>query len=384
MKTFCHYYNEDICRSCSLLELDYLAQLQSKESVLREGLKTLQFLPSIRSSEKAFRNKAKFSVTGTMENPIIGLLGGDDLDQGKEILSCPLHHSKINELLPDIKKFITNCKLAPYRISERKGELKGLILFHSSQTNQTYLRFVLRSKEPLDRMKKWIPELIATHPHLQVVTANIQPIPHAVLEGKEEIFFTEKLALEHKLGPIEIKVDPRAFIQTNETISQKLYETASSWIKDLKLSRFMELYSGLGLFSMFCASSVDSAMGLEINPSAVEEANRTAHSLGLTHLQFKCMDAEKSLNEMQKFGPEVVLVNPPRKGIGEGVKIFQQERVPYLIYSSCSHETLISDLLKLENYYQIEKVQIFDMFPHTKHFETLVLLKKVVHVSDRL
>lgn len=384
MKTFCHYYNEDICRSCSLLELNYLEQLTAKEEILLQGLKPSELLPSVKSSEKGFRNKAKFSVTGSMENPTIGLLGGDNLDEGKEILSCPLHHSKINELLPDIKKFITNCKLVPYRISERKGELKGLILFHSSETNQTFLRFVLRSKEPLDRMKKWIPDLIKAHPHLQVITANIQPIPHAVLEGKEEIFFTEKLALDHKLGAIEIKVDPRSFIQTNEKISQNLYQTAASWVHELKLKRFMELYSGLGLFSMFCAASVESAMGLEINSSAVDEANRTAQTLGLTHLQFKCMDAEKSLNELQKFRPEVVLVNPPRKGLGEGVKIFQEESIPYLIYSSCSHETLISDLLKLEKNYQIQKIQIFDMFPHTKHFETLVLLKKVVHVSDGL
>lgn len=384
MKTFCHYYNEDICRSCSLLELSYPEQIHRKEKILLKGLKNPHLLPSVLSEEKHFRNKAKFSVTGTSDHPIIGLLGAQDLDAGKEILECPLHHPKINKLLPDIITFIKNAKLAPYRISERKGELKGLILFHSIQTDQTYLRFVFRSKEALDRMKKWIPELMKSHPHLKVITANIQPIPHALLEGKEEIFLTEKTSLDHELGSIKIQVDPRSFIQTNELVSKKLYETASAWIKDLRVERFMELYSGLGLFSMFSASSVEEALGLEINESAVEEANRSARTLGLRHLRFECMDAEKAAIKVREFHPEVVLVNPPRKGLGEGVNIFLNEDVPYLVYSSCSHETLISDLLKLGNHYQIEKAQIFDMFPHTKHFETLVLLKKIVHVTDGL
>jgi 23S rRNA (uracil747-C5)-methyltransferase len=383
MKTFCQYYNEDICRSCTLLELAYLEQINGKEQLLKTALGLSHLLPTVTSDQKHFRNKAKFSVTGTSENPIIGLLSKENLDVAHEILNCPVHHEKINEALPFIKELIKNAKLEPYRISEKKGELKGLILFHSNQTDQTYLRIVLRSKEALDRIKKWIPELLKSVPHLKSVSANIQPIPHAVLEGKEEIFFTEQTHLVHQLGKISVQVDPRAFIQTNEKISHELYRTAADWVKDLRVQSFMELYSGLGLFSFFAASSVKRALGLEINESAVMEANRTGKALGLSHLEFKCMDAERASLEMQNFSPEVVLVNPPRKGLGEGVKTLQALKVPYVIYSSCSHETLLSDLEKLKSDYQVEKVQIFDMFPHTRHFETLVLLKKVIDLADR-
>jgi 23S rRNA (uracil747-C5)-methyltransferase len=355
--------------------MDYPDQIIDKERRLTEALKDFShppFLVTVSSPTTHFRNKVKLSVTGTKENPILGILGETDLDQGRELLECPLHHSKINSYLPLLIQFIQLAKLEPYQISTKKGELKGIILFHSSGSQETYLRFVLRSKESISRIKKHSSFL----KDFQSVSVNIQPVPHAVLEGEEEIFLTEKESIVHRLGKVSISLGPRAFVQTNQMIVEKLYGTAATWIDDLGHPRFLELFCGQGAFSFFCADSVEEGLGIEINPDAVKVANETASQFGLKHLQFKSADAGKVGNEIEDFRPDIILVNPPRRGLGEAVHLLMKNLPQTIIYSSCNYLTLSLDIKHLEKEYEITRTQIFDMFPHTSHFETLVELRR--------
>jgi 23S rRNA (uracil747-C5)-methyltransferase len=379
MKTFCGYFDEGKCQSCSLIRMSYSEQLQRKEESLSTYLKDFsdwELAPSQSSLTEGFRNKVKMTVTGSLEKPIIGLGGDIDLDQGREILNCSLHHPFINELLHFMPEFITLCKLPPYQIKLKKGELKGIIVYYSESSQEAYLRFILRSKESLDRIKKNLSALSEKYPQLTSISANIQPIPHAILEGEEEVFFTEKKFIQHKIKDLSLRLSPQGFVQTNQRIAEKLYETAAQWVKELKIKKFSELFSGQGAFSFFVSPFIDSGLGIEINSEAVAEANRSANSLNLSHLNFICADAKDVEAEVNSFKPDMVLVNPPRRGLGESAEIFCKTSYPYIIYSSCSVESLAQDLKKLSPLYKIVKAQIFDMFPHTNHFETLVLLQK--------
>lgn len=375
MNTFCAYYNHGICRSCSLLPIPLPEQIEFKEKNIREKLQPKALLPTVQSRPQGFRNKAKLSVTGTLLNPIIGITGQEDLDQGREILNCPIHHPKINEALELIKTFIPIAKLQPYDIKSQKGELKGLILFYSEQSQELYLRFILRSKESLDRIRKNISHLQSQMRHLKVITANIQPIPHALLEGPEEIYFSQETYLHHTLGLHAFDLTPTAFVQTNMGVAEELYQTARDWIQETKAKTFLELFCGQGAFSFFASDVVEKGLGVEINSDAVVRANRTAEKLGLAHLTFIAKDAGAVEREIENFSPDLLLVNPPRRGMGESLEIIRRQKPKYLLYSSCSHETLTSDAEKLKVDYDVLKAQIFDMFPHTQHFETLVLFK---------
>lgn len=378
MKTFCSYYNSETCRSCDLIEINYAEQIKIKERKLSH----FPLLPAVESSPWNFRNKVKLAVTGTIENPVIGLVGENNLDEGREILSCPLHHPNLNKTLPTLKEFIIKSKLAPYSIKSKKGELKGIILFHSIKTNETYLRFILRSKEAIDRIKKIIPELQAIHPYLKCITVNIQPIPHAILEGEEEIYLTEEKTISHQIGEYTFTISPRAFIQTNSKIAEELYLTAAEWINALSPKRFLELFSGQGNFSFLASKAFEKGLGIEINPSAVLTANQMAKSLGLDKLEFKASNAQNILEDAIHFSPDLLLVNPPRRGLGSGVELVRKIKASSFIYSSCNHETLLSDLKELEDLYDVVRAQIFDMFPQTSHFETLVELRLKESIHD--
>jgi 23S rRNA (uracil747-C5)-methyltransferase len=365
MPDFCAYFNANICRSCELLPVDYSQQIRNKEAVLLKALDSrIALLPSVTSKETGFRNKAKLVVSGTLEKPLIGLID-------KEILECPVHDPAINRLLIDLVPFIQEAKLIPYNISERKGELKGLIVFHGTEM---YLRFVLRSKEPLDRIKKHLPRLMSKYPELASVSVNIQPIHSAILEGDEEVSLSARDHIIHEINGMKLKLRPRAFVQTNQEVAGKLYSTAASWVKELKVKKFLELFSGQGAFSFHCAPFVQEARGVEINQDAVMVANEAAKEFKLDHLKFVSLDAGKSSEIVKEFSPDLILVNPPRRGLSESISVLKNQKPEWIIYSSCSVESLATDLQGLSEY-KIERAQLFDMFPHTSHFETLVLLK---------
>lgn len=378
MNTFCTYYNQGLCRSCDELETEYSVQIRKKEEKLLKFMSGLRLPPleeTVTSLLTQFRNKAKFSVTGTVSDPIIGLTGIEKLDEGRELLNCPLHLPEINDLLPAIKTFITLAHLVPYQISQKKGELKGIIIYFSEESKEGYLRFILRSKESLDRIRKHLPLLQAEFPSLKCITANIQPIPHAILEGDEEIYFDEKKYISNVAGGIRYFLGPQGFVQTNQKVAARLYETAAQWVKEVNGKKFLELFCGQGAFSFFSSSVIEQGMGIEINAEAIQIAQLTAEDY--PHLNFEASDASKVGSIIENFHPDIILVNPPRRGIAAASDLIAKSPARYFIYSSCNAESLAEDLKKLTDSFSIERIQIFDMFPHTSHFETLVLLKRL-------
>ncbi|MES2528036.1 MAG: 23S rRNA (uracil(747)-C(5))-methyltransferase [Bdellovibrionota bacterium] len=373
MPVSCAYFKENICRSCTLLQTDYSAQILLKEKALIDALSpvSLPLLATVTSSETGFRNKAKLVVTGTSETPVLGLID-------REILDCPVHDPAINKILHDLIPFIRVAKLEPYQIKEKKGELKGIIIFSG---DESYVRFVLRSKEGLDRIRKNLPSLLTLHPEIKSVSVNIQPVHQAILEGDEEIPLGPENFIGQKYKNFSLHIRPQGFVQTNQQVARKLYETAAAWVDEQKISRFMELFSGQGAFSFHSASFVKEATGIELNPEAVKMANESAVTLGLKHLTFVPLPAENSAKMIAEKKPELILVNPPRRGLADTLNILLQARPEYIIYSSCSVESLGKDLKSLIPFYTPERAQIFDMFPHTEHFETLVLLKRLSPVK---
>nr|WP_314739198.1 23S rRNA (uracil(747)-C(5))-methyltransferase RlmC [uncultured Haemophilus sp.] len=390
MKLHCHHFNQQQCRSCQWLDKDEIEQISEKEQELKRLISPFilqnktEILPPVASDISHFRNKAKMVVSGSVERPILGLLKDQNNPQsGVDLTDCPLYAKGIEVLFPILKDFIGRAGLVPYNIAKKKGELKYILITQSQHNRSVMLRFVLRSTQKQPLVERELPALLAKLPANSVVSLNIQPQHAAILEGETEIFLTEKTTIEENFNGIPLFIRPQGFFQTNPKVASQLYKTAQEWISDFPIQHLWDLFCGVGGFGLHCAKMLQSKnpqvslTGIEISASAIASATKSAQQLGLNNVTFASLDSAQfaSENNEQKK-PDLVIVNPPRRGIGKPLAEYLNELAPqYLIYSSCNAHSMAKDFEALTNY-ELVKVQLFDMFPHTTHYEVLTLLIK--------
>ncbi|MCW9733427.1 23S rRNA (uracil(747)-C(5))-methyltransferase RlmC [Avibacterium sp. 20-15] len=384
----CPHFIAGQCRSCQWLEMPYSQQLDEKKAHLVQqlvglDLSQLEWLPTYPSAQQGFRNKAKMVVSGSVERPILGILSNpNDPQSAVDLSDCLLYPSHFAHIFHQLKIFIGRAGLVPYHITKRKGELKYILLTESQINGTLMLRFVLRSTAKLALIQRELPQLLANLPQIKVVSLNIQPKHAAILEGEEEIFLTEQKQLEENFNQIPLFIRPQGFFQTNPKVAESLYGTAQQWIKNLPISNIWDLFCGAGGFGLHCAAILQEKgrnvqlTGIEISPSAIASASSSAEKLGLIQVKFQSLDAA-NFALVQNERPDLLIVNPPRRGIGKELAQFLNKLQPhFILYSSCNAVSMGKDLRELSRY-QAQKIQLFDMFPHTAHYEVLIFLKRI-------
>lgn len=199
----------------------------------------------------------------------------------------------------------------------------------------------------------------------------------AIMEGETEIYLTDQQALAERFNDVPLWIRPQSFFQTNPTVASRLYATARDWVGQLPVRHMWDLFCGVGGFGLHCATPQMQLTGIEIAPEAIACAKKSAAELGLTRLHFQALDSTQFATA-QGETPDLVLVNPPRRGIGKPLYDYLAQMAPrFIIYSSCNAQTMAQDIRHLPNY-RIQRVQLFDMFPHTAHYEVLALLRRSI------
>ncbi|QLB20290.1 23S rRNA (uracil(747)-C(5))-methyltransferase [Vespertiliibacter pulmonis] len=382
----CPHFDAGECTSCQWLEIPYPQQIEQKIADLKRlvqpyFLPTSEMLSPVLSPISHFRNKAKMVVSGSVEKPILGILTDpNDPQTAVDLTDCLLYPATFQHLFPILKIFIGRAGLVPYNIARRRGELKYILLTQSEYNQSVMIRFVLKSELKRPLVERELPFLLAQLPENSVVSLNIQPQHSAVLEGEQEIFLTPQRVLEEYFNQIPLFIRPQGFFQTNPSVAKQLYATAQHWAEDLPITHFWDLFCGVGGFGLHCLTSLQkknpkaSLTGIEISVSAIESATQSAQKLGLRNIHFDSLDSAQFALNHHGYVPELVIVNPPRRGIGKPLAEFlNQLGSTYLIYSSCNAQTMAKDFAVL-THYELVKIQLFDMFPHTAHYEVLTLL----------
>ncbi|WP_392562072.1 23S rRNA (uracil(747)-C(5))-methyltransferase RlmC [Orbus sturtevantii] len=369
----CNYYESKKCLSCQWIKKPYNEQINAKQAKLSQQLLPYQpqsILQPIRSAESAFRNKAKMAVLGTVEKPILGIMtNGEPID----LCDCPLYSTSMRFTLYKVRKLIKKLALVPYNIGKKKGELKFIILTQAD--DQFMLRFVLRSDKEHYKIANSIAYIQQNITQLAVVSVNIQPEHAAIVEGSLEFILTKQRRLAIRLNNVPLFMQKGSFFQTNTEVASLLYATARQWLSPLTISRIWDLFCGVGGFGLHCTNKDTELVGIEINPEAIECAKLSAKLMGYDKIRFASLDASQFAFEKSTLKADVILVNPPRRGLGKTLTNYLQHISPnYIVYSSCNLDSLTADLTYL-THYKILYVQLFDMFPHTDHMEVLVMLQ---------
>lgn len=414
----CQLHDASLCRSCPNLDLPLAQQLQLKQSAVQATLagqvETAAWLEPFASAPSHFRNKAKLAVSGTTHAPVLGLV--DRFDNGTDLTSCPLHVNEIKAALAPLTRAITHMGLQPYSIVKRRGELKH-VLITASANGQLMVRFVLRSTAQLPAIRKGASRLQNELPGLRVLSVNIQPRPAAILEGEREIILSQDSTLDMPLYLPELGADgvvvnnkksvlplvlpPQSFFQTNSDVAAGLYAQARAWARDYaggqagvltgepgaggahpdatqSSQSIWDLYCGVGGFALALAQPGAQVLGVEVSAPAIDGARAAAAQLSLTspQVRFEAGDASVLDASGQVYGhdkPDLLVVNPPRRGIGELAASIEDSGIQRVLYSSCNPASLTKDLEVMSSY-RVRRARLFDMFPHTNHAEVLVEL----------
>ena len=332
----CALYTAGTCRSCQWLEKPYPQQLADKQHHLQSllaGRDVAQWLQPVAGELSAFRNKAKMVVSGSVERPLLGMLHRDGMPV--DLSDCPLYPAGFAPMFAVLKSFIARAGLTPYNVARKRGELEvpAADRKHARRRRDAALRAAFGNQAQLRAALPWLQQQL---PQLKVISANIQPVHMAIMEGEREIALTEQQALEERFNQVPLFIRPQSFFQTNPQVAADLYATARDWVRALGIDSMWDLFCGVGGFGLHCAQPQTRLTGIEISAEAIACARQSAQRLGLLHVDFQALDSTRFATAEGQV-PQLVLVNPPRRGIGRALCDYLSRMAPeYILYSAAT------------------------------------------------
>ena len=331
-----------------------------------------------------YRNKAQFPI-GTDKNGKI--VTGFYAARTHNIIpnrKCFLGTDVNEKILECVISFMEEYKIPAYQEETGTGLVRHVLVRSGFATGELMVCLVINGKQ-LPFAERLV-EKLRTVEGMTSITLNINEKNTNVILGEEIITLWGQNYITDCLGEIKYQISPLSFYQVNPVQTRKLYETALKYAGLTGREIVWDLYCGIGTISLFLARKVKQVYGVEIVEQAISDARRNARINHIDNAEFFVGRAEEVLpefcNTLLRQGregyPDVIVVDPPRKGCDEKcletiVKI-QPERV---VYVSCDSATLARDLKYLcGGGYEVREVQPVDMFPQTVHVETVVQLSQ--------
>jgi 23S rRNA (uracil1939-C5)-methyltransferase len=378
----CPHFDQG-CGGCSWQHLGYESQLAAKATIVRDSLERLgnlkdpPMLPIMGAPSPWFyRNKMEFAFHPE------GLLGLHPRGAWHRILpleTCFLESELAVRIVKAAQAFVARTGISLYHPRKREGFLRELMIRHSQGTGQTMLA-VVTSPGPFPLAQEMAKELAAIDPGIislihcvRASTETAAPLDEAaVLHGQDHI--TEVV------DGLHFRIGTRTFFQTNTAQAERMVQVVREMCGPLPGALVIDVYCGVGLFSLALAKAAHKVVGVEVVEAAVVAARANAAANTVPNTEFYAGDARKVLPDVLAThgAPDVIVLDPPRAGAGGKVMRRIARSAPRrIVYVSCNPTTLARDLTELKPFgYQVTAVQPIDLFPQTYHVETIVALER--------
>ena len=372
------------CGRCSLQHLAYPEQLRAKESLLKERLNRalpklrVPVLPTIPMTEIwGTRHKAHFAFGVENGLPVLGHFSAHSRDL-VPVEECPVHHPSANRTAEAVLDAIRRQGTPVYDEESNTGSLKHLIVRASHATDET-LALLSTATPNIPGGQTLGKEVVATAENTLGVHTNYNPLPGPAVQGVSFSTLAGKDHLIERVAGIEFLLSPTAFFQTNVAAAEILVGLVLAAIPK-EAERILDLYCGVGFFSLPLARRGHKVLGVEQNAQAVIDAEASAERNGIKGAEFRTGRTEDVIRDLppgERF--PVVVLDPPRDGVPEDVlRLIARRVAPELIVMvSCDPESLGRDLAVLAQMgYDAESVQPVDMFPHTMQIESVAIVRR--------
>ncbi len=395
------------CGGCCLQHLEYSSQLAHKSNVVKDALRKIAGLKmdiplTVKSDlPYGYRNKLQLPIGVDKDgNTVVGFYA-ERSHRIVPITSCAIHPDWAEKLIAVLRQYISECAIKGYDEETKSGTLRHIV---AREIGGNFIVTLVVAKRNLPNLEFFTQLLCATFPSVTVYL-NFNAEDTNVILGKEfqlvhgtGIFEAEEQGIRYEAGPV-------TFLQVNENVRGKLYKEALSTVAKDGDEVVIDAYSGGGLLTAMIAKKVKRAYGIELEAEASRCADSLKEKNGLENMTNICGYVEEKLPEVlaKEKGEKLRLIlDPPRAGIARSVlKALLDSQIPTLTIISCNPATLARDLgiltgslmekdgelVKnpdyteegLSGYYTVERIQPMDMFPQTKHVETLVVLSRINH-----
>ena len=371
----------DRCGGCSFRNMTYEEELKYKKSRVEDAIKRIGHLDvpvmDIIGAEEInhYRNKAQYPVI--IQNG--ELQAGFYAYKSHRIIPCDnclLSQNEFDECLSAFSKWVKRANITSYDEKTGRGELRHIYLRKASATGEIMACAVINT-DNLSKKELLIEELTKID-GVKSICVNINKEKSNVILGdKTRIIWGEETICDVLLGK-KFEISPNSFYQVNHDQCEKLYSKAIEYANLSGEENLVDIYCGAGTIALSMADRAKSVFGIEIIPSAVENAKKNAIINGINNAEFFCADASDGAKELEKRGikADVIVFDPPRKGCDkELLETVERMNPKRIVYVSCDSATLARDLAILDEmgYKAIEATPV-DMFPRTTHVEAVVKL----------
>jgi len=371
------------CGGCDFWHMDYAEETRLKADRVRQALNRLGGeqleAVSILSAPtcQGYRNKAQYPVASQKGRVYAGFFraGTHQVIENKRCRILPEETDAIKDLVLD---HVNRFQIAAYDEKTHKGLIRHIYVRRGAISGQVLVCLVVNGREL---------------PHAQALIARLQTVPgftslvlsvntkkgNTIL-GEEFITLYGPGYIEDTLCGLTFRLSPRSFYQVNHHQAQRLYEAAIWQAQITKHDLVLDLYCGVGTITLAMAKAAGRVIGLEVVEQAVQDARENAKRNGIENAEFFCGDAGKAALELEAQGiiPDVVVVDPPRKGLNaDTIEALSKMSPRRIVYISCDPATLGRDvaLLKAQGY-RVKSAMAADLFPRCAHVESIVCLCK--------
>ena len=382
----CNYYKR--CGGCSVQHMDYTRQLDFKWDRVKDcvhkigGLsKELVKYPLGMENPIRYRNKVQLPiglVNGKLSIGFYAPRSHNIID----LETCLIQDEIADRVVDLTRKWIEDYEISPATIDGKfnpKGLLRHIMIRRGFKTNEVMVVLVtLKDKVPyINEFVKLISENING---IKSIVQNVNPKETNVILGEKCVTLWGNDVITDYIGDFKFNISPLSFFQVNPVQTEVLYGKALEYAGLTGDERVFDAYCGTGTITLFLSQKAKKVYGVEIVEPAIVNARENAKLNSVGNAEFFVGKSEEVIPELISKGikPEVIVVDPPRKGCD--IKLLEaigKAKPQRIVYVSCDPSTLARDLKILEEQgFKTEFVQPVDMFPHTSHVETVVLLSR--------
>lgn len=380
------------CGGCDWQNIKYETQLQLKTSMVKDALKyiarfkdphVLDIIPA--ENPFNYRNKMQLKV-GLREKEeggkkIVCGFYAKNTHRIIDIEKCQIQTDTANEILALARQLLGEYELPGYDEETHRGLVRHIIVRAGVNTDQYMLIFVTKEKD-FPNKAEIAAKIMERFPQVLSVIQNINKAKTNVILGEDTLIIAGKQKIQEKIKNLFFDISPVSFFQTNTRQAEKLYDTVVSLAELSGQEVVLDVYSGAGAIALYVAPQSQKVIGIESGQSAVKDAMFNAEWNKIENVEFRLGEAELVLSRMhkQQIKPDVIIVDPPRKGLTQKVIDAVINLAPKkIIYVSCEPSTMARDLQILhKKHYKLDVVQPVDMFPQTAHIECVAKIVKTI------